>query len=138
MKKHTEEGTEYGIPETPGRRLQQLIKRSGIKQKDFAERTGVVANSLCRYVTGKQNLPDHYIEISAEILGVPSAYIRNGDTTDVDLPTLGLPKKEREDLIMKKLKDVEVEISQMRRELNILQRQIMLLCDILATKGDAM
>ena len=63
------------IEVTPGSRLRDLIEKRGYKMKVFAEITGVVPNTLSKFVNGKP-MSDKYIKKAAEVLDVTPEYIK--------------------------------------------------------------
>ncbi len=63
---------------TPGRRLNFLINKKGYKHKKFAELSGVIQNTLSKFINDKQPMSDKYIMEAAKVLGVPFEYIKYG------------------------------------------------------------
>jgi len=45
--------------------LKELVKLSGLKQKDFAKEHGIEETKLSRWITGKQNVRPETVELIA-------------------------------------------------------------------------
>lgn len=87
------------IEVTPGSRLRDLIEKRGYKMKVFAEITGIVPNTLSKFVNGKP-MSDKYIKKAAEVLDVTPEYIKC-ESDDMTPPrylqySKDLPQKEKD------------------------------------------
>ena len=56
-------------------RLQELIRKSGLKQRDVAGALGMSEPTISRWATGATNVPSHMIRPLAEVLGVSAARV---------------------------------------------------------------
>ena len=56
-------------------RLQSSLMKTRMKNKDFAEATGVTPETLSRYLHGKVNIPEEYIKKAAKELNVTAEYL---------------------------------------------------------------
>lgn len=62
-------------------RLQSALLRAKVKNKDFAEATGVTPETLSRYLHGKVNIPEDYIKRAAEQLHISEEYLTGEENT---------------------------------------------------------
>ena len=70
-------------------RLRHELEKRHITGKKFAEASGVTPDTLSRYLTGKKELPDKYLERAAEILDLSDAYLKGmSDEPDRSAPWL--------------------------------------------------
>ena len=72
------------IEVTPGMRLKDLIEKKGYKMKTFARMSGIVPNTLSKFVNGKP-MSNKYIQKAAELLDVSPEYIKC-ETNDMTPP----------------------------------------------------
>lgn len=79
----------------PGERLETLIDNKDIKHRVFAEKSGVTANTLSKFLSGRSPMTDKYIKKAAEILGTSYEYIKYG----VDVSSLDTPGKRLKDAL---------------------------------------
>ena len=56
-------------------RLQSALLRAKVKNKDFAEATGITPETLSRYLHGKVNIPEEYIKRAAKQLHISAGYL---------------------------------------------------------------
>ena len=56
-------------------RLQGALLRTKVKNKDFAEATGITPETLSRYLHGKVNIPADYIKRAAKKLNISEGYL---------------------------------------------------------------
>ena len=61
------------------RRIKEVRKALGVKQKDVAKRLGVSQGHLCVVESGSQNPSDLFINAFCSIYGVNQIWLRSGD-----------------------------------------------------------
>jgi len=56
-------------------RLQSALMKAKVKNKDFAEATGITPETLSRYLHKKANIPEEYIKRAAQELNISVGYL---------------------------------------------------------------
>ncbi len=66
-------------------RLQSELWKAKKKNVDFAEATGVTPETLSRYLHGKANIPDEYIEKAAKELNITAGYLTGEEDVAINV-----------------------------------------------------
>ena len=66
-------------------RLQGLLMKARIKNKDFAEATGVTPETLSRYLHGKGSIPEEYIKKAAKELNISAKYLMGEEDVAINV-----------------------------------------------------
>lgn len=86
-----------------GLRLKALLKENGEKQETIAHTLGYAKESISRFCTGRQLLPDNAAEILAKRWGVRSEYLKCIDDFKTDLEMIDYAEiQNREDFLCQK------------------------------------
>ena len=110
-----------------GRRIQDAIKKKGLKQKFVAEQIGISEDSIGNYITGRREISAENLEKIADLTGVTVQFLLTG--TDAVL-------SEKEQRIVESIKEPIIPIyragQQLKPKFQFSQQQLL---EIIKLKG---